>query len=492
MEHLLKISSPQSLPTLFELKHYLQEPPPQNLRFPLRKEVFDDLPQGKEFFFTTTSEPLDCRSIIYDIVGPIIRTNNNINNPSTLPFSSRDSFIGVWDDCINRVVSRFCHDEMVITRKPFSSFTSSSSLSSSNSQSQDTLLQDEWPNVSGFVNNFCLWRGEECEESKVNIQNPSSTIIQKLLWSYLDLPYILGYYAIGNKVTFCALSKSQEDHGKIIRTDLHQVNLTTPSERFKSLIPCFRIGVLLSSLSKSCTNMQKGSFVYSDFERYSFGQGVIIEMTPNTCKRVFLEKRKFSSVKEVYEILDHRIPYSEYLFKVNENNMSLVFKPRGIRVKPLNIEQLVEALKYVTKALVALHDLSFMHRDIGWEKVMMRNDGESGEWFVSGFDEAAGAPALGKFVKGDTVERGRHAPEMERGLHGVKVDVWSIGYLIMTCGLVNVPKMLRELQNWCMEQNPEQRPTAADCYHNLLQLQSSLLVSGGAGGGGDGGGGGLM
>ncbi|PNX99414.1 kinase superfamily protein [Trifolium pratense] len=140
-----------------------------------------------------------------------------------------------------------------------------------------------------------------------------------------------------------------------------------------------------------------------------------------------------------------------------------------------------------------------MHRDIGWEKVMMRNDGEIGEWFVSGFDEAAGAPALGKFVKGKSdnmVERGRHAPEMERGLHGVKVDVWSIGYLIMTCGLVNVPKMLRELQNWCMEQNPEQRPTAADCYHHLLQLQSSLLVSGGAAGGGGGsvggGGGGLM
>ncbi|CAL5185082.1 unnamed protein product [Lathyrus oleraceus] len=480
MDHLLHVSSPQSLPSLFELKHYLQEPPLPNLRFPLRKEVFEDLPQGKEFFFTTTSEPLDCRSIIYDIVGPIIRNNNNNPSCCTLPFSSRDSFIGVWDDCINRVVSRFCREDVVITRKPFSYW--------SNSQSQDTLLllQDEWPNVSGFVNNFCLWRGEECEEFKENHiqqQNPSSSIIQKLLWSYLDLPYILGYYAIGNKVTFCAISKSQED-GKIIRTDLHQVNLTTPSERFKALVPCFRIGILLSILSRQCLTMQKGSFVYSDFERYSFGNGVIIEMTPNTCKRVYSEKRKWCSVKEVYEILDHRIPHSEFLFKVVEDiyDMSLVFKPRGIRVKPLNIEQLVEALKYVTKALVALHDLSFMHRDLGWENVMMR---EGGEWFVSGFDEAAGAPELNKYVKeGATAERGRHAPEMERGLHGVKVDVWGVGYLIMTSGLMSVPKMLRELQNWCMEQNPEQRPTAADCYHHLLQLQSSLMVSGGVAGGG--------
>ncbi|XP_073220338.1 uncharacterized protein [Cicer arietinum] len=483
MDCLLRVSSQQSLPPLFELKNHIQEPPHENFRFPLRKEVFEDLPQGKEFFFTTTSEPLDCRSIIYDIVGPIIRTNNNNNNnPSLLPFSSRDSFIGLWDDCINRVVSRFCPDDFVITRKPFSSI------------SQDTLLlQDEWPNVTGFVNNFCLWRGEECEELKDNNiiqQNPSSTIIQKLLWTYQDLPYILGYYAISNTVTFCALSKSQE--GTIIRTDLHQVNLTTPYERFKVLVPCFRIGVLLSMLSKHCCSNTKGNFVYSDFDRYSFGEGVIIEMTPNTSKRVFLEKRKWCSVKEVYEILDHRIPHSEFLFKCNENDMSLVFKPRGIRMKPLNCEELVEALKFVTKALVALHDLSFMHRDIRWENVMKRNDRER-EWFVCGFDEAAGAPELNRKEEGgEKVERGRHAPEMERGLHGVKVDVWGVGYLIMTCGVVGVPKMMRELMNCCMEQNPEQRPTAADCYHHLLQLQTSLLSGGGGCGGSGGGGRGLM
>ena len=145
-------------------------------------------------------------------------------------------------------------------------------------------------------------------------------------------------------------------------------------------------------------------------------------------------------------------------------------------MKPSNCEQLVEALKYVTKALVALHDLSFMHRDLGWEKVMRRSDREN-EWFVCGFDEAAGAPELNRHVRLGAGREG-HAPEMERGLHGVKVDVWGVGYLIRTCGLGGgVPKMLRELQRMCMEQNPEHRPTAADCYHHLLQLQSSLSSS---------------
>ena len=298
----------------------------------------------------------------------------------------------------------------------------------------------------------------------------------------MDLPYILGYYAVANTVTFCAMSRSQE--GIINRTDLLELNLTTPTERLKALVPCFRIGLLLPLLSKRCSSIISNSkgFAYSDFERVCYGNGVVTEVTPNTCTRMFSEKRKWMAVKEVYEILDHRIPHAEVLVGVSERELGLSFKPRGCRVRPGNCEELVEALKYVTKALVALHDLSFMHRDLKWEKVMRRMDSREEEWFVCGFDEAAGAPELkGWRVTG---EREGNAPEMERGLHGVKVDVWGVGNLIRTCGLGGVPKMLRELQSRCMEQNPEQRPTAADCYHHLLQLQSSLSAATAAAGGG--------
>lgn len=386
--------------------------------------------------------------------------------------ASRDSFIGLWDDCINRVITKFCPEELVITRKP---------TLPPPSLSEDTklLLQDQWPNVTGFVNGYCLWRGEETDQLKEGQPDPSMTIVSKLLWTYIDLPYILGYYAVANTVTFCALSGAGGNN-RITRTDLHQVNLSTPSERLKVLIPCFRIGSLLQLLSKRCGCNR---FVYSDFERFCSGyNGVVTEMTPNTCTRVFSEKRKWAAAKEVYEILDHRIPHAEFLFGFSEKDLSLVFKPRGCRVRPSNCEELVEALKYVTKALVALHDLSFMHRDLGWDKVMRRSDREE-EWFVCGFDEAAGAPELKGYGGGGGEGREGHAPEMERGLHGVKVDVWGVGELIRTCGVNGVPKMLRELQKRCMEQNPEQRPTAADCYHHLLQLQSSLSGSAAGGGG---------
>ncbi|XP_028768569.1 uncharacterized protein LOC114726172 [Neltuma alba] len=460
--------SPQSLPTLYELSWHVQEPPMEELRFPLRKDVYKDLPLGKELFFTASSEPLDCRAIVYDIVSPIIRPNPSLTHATS---STRESLISLWDDCINRVVSKFCPLEMLVTRKPTSLGNSS-----------ELLLQDQWPNVTGFVRNYCLWRGEETDQVKEGQLDPSSTIAEKLLWTYLDLPYILGYYAVGHVVTFCALSRSQD---RITRTDLYTLDLSSPTERIKALVPCYRIGLLLPLLAERCFHMNSCGnyklFAYSDFERVDLGNGNLIEMTPITCTRIFQSKRKWVAVKEIYEILDHRIPHAEFIFRSCEKDLSLVFKPRGCKMKPENCEQLVEALKYVTKALVALHDLSFMHRDLGWDKVMRRCDREN-EWFVCGFDEAVGAPQLYPYmVAGGEAARGRHAPEMGRGLHTVKVDVWGVGYLIKTSGLSGVPKMLRELQNRCMEQNAEQRPTAADCYHHLLQLQSSL--SGAAGGG---------
>ncbi|KAK8537090.1 hypothetical protein V6N13_042038 [Hibiscus sabdariffa] len=450
---------PTTLPSLFELPWHLQEPPPEEYRFPLRRDVFRDLPPGKEVLFTASNELLDCRAIVYDVLGPIIRMNPSL---SAATATSRDSYIGLWDDCINRIVSKFCEAEMVVIRKP-------SSLST------DQPLLDQWPNVTGFVKNYCLWRGEEIDQPREGQLGPSSSIVEKLLWTYMDLPYVLGYYAVGYMVTFCALSRLQD---RIMLTDLYSVDLSSPSERLKALVPCWRIAGLLPLLADRCLNIlhNVGSykqFLFSDFERIDLGSGNIMEMTPNTVVRSFSSKKKWAAVKEIYDqILDHRIPHAEFICRASENDATLAFKPRGCKFKPLNCDQLVEALKYVTKALVALHDLSFMHRDLCWDKVLRRTDSEN-EWFVCGFDEAVGAPQIYPHPVAGVDARGRYAPEMGRGLHGVKVDVWGVGHLIKTCGLTNLPKMLKELQNRCLDQNPEQRPTAADCYHHLLQLQSA-------------------
>ncbi|MCD7461418.1 hypothetical protein HAX54_046085 [Datura stramonium] len=455
-------SPPPALPSLFELSWHLQQPPPEELRFPLRRDVFKDLPQGKELFFTTSTELLDCRGITYDVLSSIMRSNPSLTAATA---TDRDSYIGLWDDCINRIISKFCSIEMVFVRK------SSSSLAET--------VQDQWPNVTAFLRNFCLWRGEETDQLREGQSDPSSSIVEKFLWTYMDLPYVLGYYAVGFIVTFCALSRSQD---RIIRTDLYTVDLSTPVERLKALVPCWRIAGLLPLLADRCFHYMSSNgsnfkhLPYTDFERTDLGNGNFVEMTPNTVVRYFSSRRKWLAVKEIYDFLDHRIPHAEFVVRASEKDvLALVFKPRGCKYKPANCDQLIEALKQVTKALVALHDLSFMHRDLGWDKVMRRSDREN-EWFITGFDEAVTAPQLYPHG-GAGAASGRHPPEMGRNYHGVKVDVWGIGQLVKSCGLVGVPKLLRELQNRCLDHNPEQRPTAADCYRHLLQLQSSMSAA---------------
>ncbi|CAN8302237.1 unnamed protein product [Cochlearia groenlandica] len=460
-EHYLsKLRVPAAnLPSLFDLPRYLQQPPPQNLRFPLRRDVYKDLPQGKELFFCISStELLDCRAITYDIISPIMSRLNP--NTGLIVISSKDSLIPVWEDCVNRIVSKFV--DMVVLRKPDSS---SSCVEN---------VQDQWPNVTGFVKGFALWRGEEAVTVREGESDPSSLLVEKLLWSFNDLPYILGYHAIGYTVTFCALSRMSRN--RVTCTDLYTFDVSSPSDRVKALVPCYRLATLLPLLADHCTST-RSSLCYNDFERIE-RVDYVNEVTPNTVTKYYNSKRKWNGVKGIYDFLDQRVPHAEHLDRSSEKDLSLSFKPRGVKVKPLNVDQLIESLMCVTRALVALHDLSFMHRDMGWENVMRNAETETNssdvEWFVCGFGEAAESPQLNPHRhEEEEEERGRHAPEMERGLHGVKVDVWGVGYMIKTCGLSNVPKMLIELQGKCLEPNQENRPTAADCFHHLLQVQSA-------------------
>ncbi|KAH0937867.1 hypothetical protein HID58_005328 [Brassica napus] len=446
-----------NLPSITELARYLQEPPPENFRFPLRLDVYNDLPLGKELFFSTSStELLDCRAITYDILGPIMSPLNK-----GFVIFSKDSLIPLWEDCVNRMVSKFC--EMVVLRKPDSS-------------SCVENVQDQWPNLMGFVKGFGLWRGEEVDKVREGAPDPSSLLVEKILWSYNDLPYILGYYAIGLTVTFCSLSRSSYD--RVTCTDLYSFDVSSPSDRIKALVPCYRLASLLPLLADQCT---AGRLCYNDFERIIHGD-FLTEMTPHTVTKYYSSKTKWNVAKGIYDFLDQRVPHAEYLDKASEKDLSLSFKPRGIRVKPLNVDQLIESLMCVTRALVALHDISFMHRNMGWENVMKSEttSTSNAEWFVCGFEEAAESPQLNPHrpaAQEEEEERGRHAPEMERGLHAVKVDVWGVGYMIKTCGVSNVPKMLRELQGKCLEPNQENRPTAADCFHHLLQVQPAVPSS---------------
>ncbi|RIA93675.1 kinase-like domain-containing protein [Glomus cerebriforme] len=95
--------------------------------------------------------------------------------------------------------------------------------------------------------------------------------------------------------------------------------------------------------------------------------------------------------------------------------------------RPQSKEQLIKSLCCVLIALKALHEMKIMHRDICWENVLKYIDRD--RWFIIDFDDACYTTSPTPSVH---LAKDSHTPEIFEDHHNKSVDIWSIGYLILT------------------------------------------------------------
>lgn len=99
-----------------------------------------------------------------------------------------------------------------------------------------------------------------------------------------------------------------------------------------------------------------------------------------------------------------------------------------------------------------------MHRDIRWENVLKNI--EKDRWFIIDFDDACSSPSS---IPHNALAYESHAPEIFTGVHDTSVDIWSVGYLILTTSVKHEP--LIDYAKKMMAKNYLERPTA----HESLQ-----------------------
>lgn len=173
------------------------------------------------------------------------------------------------------------------------------------------------------------------------------------------------------------------------------------------------------------------------------------------------------------------VPFTDRLVSVNKqgDSTSCKFAPIGRTYLPQDTSELLDALECVAQALVMLHKQNIMHRDIRWANVfhaLKDTTSFKRKWILFDFEFAAISPQ--PVLPTHSLTPGNHAPEMisdaQDGVHTAAVDIWGIGYLLANCYVDLSPELL-QLQNDCMNSNPDQRPTAQECLARIQKLQSS-------------------
>ncbi|KAH9149817.1 hypothetical protein AeRB84_007236 [Aphanomyces euteiches] len=136
---------------------------------------------------------------------------------------------------------------------------------------------------------------------------------------------------------------------------------------------------------------------------------------------------------------------------------------------PTNEQTVLEAIESILEALVILHSVGWMHRDIRWPNVIKQAN--QSKWFLIDFDHAATSPQDNS--KDERLSSEEHAPDMfgGSGVHTTAVDIWGIGHLMRSCDCELDPDLIDYCRALC-HSDPSKRPTADKALRWIQEYRS--------------------
>ncbi|KAE8996052.1 hypothetical protein PR002_g19434 [Phytophthora rubi] len=308
-------------------------------------------------------------------------------------------------------------------------------LRSSNASSSTGFYQ---PDMCFYYDNsnVCVFRGEEKASGPLEV--PVKELHANLTWRYDAAPYIFGYAAVGLRVRLVAIRK---DEMRQKRKPSKLVDLIPPLD-----IP------------------EYGIIVRGNGVRITFAEDCVLKTYPQSMPSDGIIR----NLQELHrQMKTHSVPNVVELKKTNMKEKHVKLAPVGHFSPPENVHQLLTALRDILEALVALHAINLMHRDLRWENVL-KYAGEGDKWFLIDFDDGALSPATTIYH----LNPESHAPEiLSSSSHTVKVDIWSVGFLLKTSIIPDLPAELEAIKAKCLQKNPMKRPTAG----SLLKTITALL-----------------
>ncbi|KAL3674562.1 hypothetical protein V7S43_000510 [Phytophthora oleae] len=265
--------------------------------------------------------------------------------------------------------------------------------------------------------NLCVF----CGEGKASglLQVPVDELHDKLTWRYDDAPYVFGYAAVGLTVCLVAIQKDKTtEHG--VRADIiERYDLGNKLGRLSLLLAMLNLSTLfrpIVNLVKPLGIVQYGTITRSNGVHISFAENCVMKTYPSTIPSGVIIRNLTNWHGQMKR---HSVPNVVELLKTNMKKRHVVLAPVGKLCPPKNIHELLTALRDILKALVKLHSINLMHRDLRWDNVL-KYPGEGERWFLIDFDDGATSPA----AKTDHLKAESHAPEiLLDSPHSVEVDI---------------------------------------------------------------------
>ncbi|CAJ0769536.1 9639_t:CDS:2, partial [Entrophospora sp. SA101] len=274
-------------------------------------------------------------------------------------------------------------------------------------------------------------------------------------------PYLFGYYANTTAVTFCVLYINEKEPininsrkrkcPDICSERLAEFDLNKLTHRFKLMNLIRNICCILPMIINMCPSKE-----LPDFETIIRDNGTNIEIGYDI-KKTFPSEAKVKHLENFYGLMsNYKIKCIDKLIRSRDNVVHLM--PRGKEKKPKNLNELLRAIICILTCLEGLHNIKpnpVMHRDIRWPNVIQYED----QYILIDFDFASFSPSNENL---QNLNPDNHAPEMLIGVHDVTVDIWGVGYLIVSSGINELPEELLSLSQSMCQENINLRPNAFD------------------------------
>ncbi|KAH9148386.1 hypothetical protein AeRB84_008250, partial [Aphanomyces euteiches] len=276
------------------------------------------------------------------------------------------------------------------------------------------------PDYVFLLFNVCVFRGEEKTDG-VDAEVPRNELIDKLQWTYDPAPYIFGYAVSGFYLCLYAIEpirvkseqKRSDKKPRVPSCQTHLLGrfmLNTYRGRLELFRSLVNIAQFLKKIADLCPrpadNISWGK------KRITFKQRNGVSIVKKTFPSSEASWR-IEHLKLIYnEMKQHQVPNVDSLIGTGRNYVLL--SPVGECISkdkkrnPKNVTELLQALVSVLEALVVLHSMGWMHRDIRWANVVKKK--ESSEWFLIDFDDAAKSPKQNN--PSEHLTRQEHAPEI--------------------------------------------------------------------------------